>query len=230
MRFVRLIVAALLSVSASGCFESVGSKYPPKKNLNAFQKVTGEDVENDRARWDSLYSTRSFPYGKEPAEVLKSFLDVIPVGHALDLAMGEGRNAIFLAKRGFSVEGVDISEVALRRARKFARDNQVQIETINADLNSYAIRPNAYEVILNIDYLQRSLVPQIKRGLKSGGVVIFENLTIDQLDNPNSAGIRRDILLQRGELKELFKDFRILSYNESNDKINAKATLVAVKP
>jgi tellurite methyltransferase len=230
MRSILLVFLLLAPLSLTGCFESTGSKYSLKKNLNAFQKVTGEDIETDRARWDSLYTQSTYVFGKEPAEVLKSFVDVIPVGRALDIAMGEGRNAVFLAKRGFSVEGVDLSEVALRRARKLARENQVEIETVNADLNTYQIKPNVYDVIVNIDYLQRSLIPQIKRGLKSQGVVIFENLTIDQLSNPNSSGLRRDILLQRGELKEMFKDFRILSYNESNDGKNAKATLVAVKP
>ena len=217
----------------SGCFESTGSKYSLKKSLNAFQKVTGEDIENDRARWDSLYNQSnqgSYVFGKEPADILKTFIEKIPVGHALDIAMGEGRNAVFLAKRGFVVEGVDLSEVALRRARKLARENHVNIETVNADLNTYQIKPNSYEVIINIDYLQRSLVPGIKKGLKSGGVLVFENLTIDQLGNRNSSGLRRDILLQRGELKEMFKEFRILSYNESNDGQNAKASLVAVKP
>lgn len=157
-------------------------------------------------------------------------VDILPVGRALDIAMGEGRNAVFLAKKGFVVEGVDLSEVAIRKAKRLAKENKVEILTIAADLNTYQIKPETYEVILNIQYLQRSLVPQIKRGLKRGGVVVFENQTLDQLSLPNSSGVRRDYLLRAGELKELFKEFKILHYSEKNDGKQAVARLVAMKP
>jgi GMP synthase (glutamine-hydrolysing) B subunit len=75
-----------------------------------------------------------------------------------------------------------------------------------ADLNHYTIRPESYDVIVNINYLQRSLIPQIKRGLKKGGVVVYENWTVEQLKNTLEQHLRRDYLLEKGELRELFKD------------------------
>lgn len=191
--------------------------------------MTGDDVESDRSQWDQVYKTDGYVYGKEPAAVVVENVDILPLGRALDIAMGEGRNAVFLAKKGFAVDGVDLSEVAIRKAKRLARENKVEIATIVADLNAYAIKPEAYEVILDIGYLQRSLIPQIKRGLKRGGVVIFENQTTDQLKLPNSGGIRRDTLLNPGELKELFKEFKILHYSEKNDGKQAVARLVAMK-
>lgn len=217
-------------LNGSGCFESAGNKYTSKKNLNVLQRVTGEESESERERWDVFYSHGGGTFGREPAEILQKYVDLLPRnGKVLDLAMGEGRNAIYLAKKGFSVTGVDFSEAALRKAKQFLQEARVTAEFENADLNVYQIKPAHYDVILNIDYLQRSLIPQIKKGLKVGGVVVFENQTIDQLQILGSEGIRRDYLLQRGELKELFKDFKVIYYNEFNDGKNAKASLVAVK-
>jgi sensor domain CHASE-containing protein len=85
-------------------------------------------------------------------------------------------------------------------------------------------------VIVNIDYLQRSLIPQIKKGLKHRGIVIYENQTIDQLGNAQGKHLRRDSLLEKGELRELFRDFQILVYRETNDDSNARASLIARKP
>jgi SAM-dependent methyltransferase len=200
---------------------------------NAYQMVTGDDSEGDRRHWDKLYDTKSYVYGKEPSIFLREYLNVLNSfhgGRALDLATGEGRNAVFLAKKGFTVDGIDLSEVALRKAKRLARENGVLVTTIIADLTQYKIKPDSYNVILNFDYLQRNLIPQIKKGLKRKGIIIYENHTIDQLANLEGRNIRRDYLLNRGELKELFKEFEILFYRESNDGRNAKASLVARKP
>ena len=197
---------------------------------NAYQMVTGDDSEEDRKRWDKLYNTKTYVFGREPAAFVRDNIGVLPVGRGLDIAMGEGRNAVFLAKKGFIMDGVDISEVALRKAKRLARENHVSVNTINADLTTYVIKPETYVVILNIDYLQRSLIPQIKRGLKHHGVVVFENHTLDQLSNAPDMHLRRDELLEKGELKELFKDYQIMVYRETNDGKDAWASLVARKP
>ena len=200
------------------------------KGANAYQMVTGEDTEDDRQRWDTLFSTGVYVFGKEPAAFLKENVALLPLGRALDIAMGEGRNAVFLAKKGFSVDGVDISEVALRKAKKLARDNSTTINAFYADLNTYTIKPESYDVILNIDYLQRSLVSQIKKGLKKGGMVVYESLTVDQLKNAGGKALRRDYLLDKGELKQLFSDLEIVVYREHNDGKEARAQLIARKP
>ncbi len=225
-------IAALVLSSLPACKCGVSSPPPaPTKGTSVYQLVTGEDIEQDRSRWDSLYEkTQGYVFGKEPAEILKDTIDILPVGRALDIAMGEGRNAVFLAKKGFVVDGVDLSEVAIRKAKRLAKENQVTISTQQADLNAYVIKPETYEVIVNIDFLLRPLIPQIKRGLKRGGVVVFENMTVDQLKNPQSEGMRQDYLLKLGELKELFKDYQIVHYAETNDGKTAKASLIAVKP
>ena len=88
-----------------------------------------------------IYSTQVYIFGTEPAEFLKDHINRLPQGRALDIAMGEGRNAVYLAKKGFIVDGVDISEVGLKKTRLLARNNHVMINTIDADLNTYQIKP-----------------------------------------------------------------------------------------
>ncbi len=194
---------------------------------NMYQLITGENAEGDRSRWDALYKSQKYIFGTEPAQVLQNNLDLLPKGKVLDIAMGEGRNAVFMASKGYVVEGVDISAEALRKAKKLARTRHVTIQTINADLTNYTLKPESYEVILNIHFLQRNLIPEIKKGLKKGGVVVFENYLEDQLIyQPN---LRRDFLLKKGELKEWFKDFDILVYQEFNNGKEAVATLIAKK-
>lgn len=197
------------------------------KGVNAYQILTGDDSEDDRQRWDSLYNTTTYVFGKEPAAFLREHISKLTVGRALDIAMGEGRNAVYLAKKGFSVDGVDISEVALRKARRLARENRVSINTIVADLNSYVIKPESYDLIVNIDFLSRQTIPAIKRGVKKGGIVVYSNLTVEQLYNARGQQIRRDYLLGKGELRNLFRDFEILVYEENNDGKEARASLIA---
>ena len=200
------------------------------QGLNAYQMVTGDDSEDDRHRWDKIFSTTQYVYGKDPAPFLLENIHLFSNhGRALDLAMGEGRNAVFLAKRGYNVDGVDISEVALRKANRLAKEKRVGLNPILADLNSYTIESNAYDAILDFDFLHPNLIQQIKKGLKKGGILAFENYTVDQMQNYYGYPIRRDLLLKKGELRELFKDFEILVYKEYNDGKEAKASMIAKK-
>jgi SAM-dependent methyltransferase len=193
-----------------------------------FQKLTGDDTDSDKLRWDNLYrKNKGYVFGKEPAPFLVDALPVLPLGRALDLAMGEGRNAVYLAKKGFEVVGVDISEVAIRKAQRLSRDSHVHIKTVVADLNKYQIPPMSYDVIIVFYYLQRSLHEQIVRALKPGGVLVYQTYTLDQVKHDPAEN--RDYLLGKGELKTLFKDLEVVKYEETDDGNEAVASLIARK-
>lgn len=219
---ILLVIAVINPARADEVHPQSGSRYV---------RVTGDDVEDERSHWDSLFNTTAYVYGTEPFPFLRESIKYLPNGRALDLACSEGRNSVFLAKKGFDVTGVDYSDVALRKARRLAHENRVSIKTVNADLTDYAIKPESYEVIVNIDFLLRSLIPQIKRGLKHGGVVIYVGETEEQLKNEvGKASSHREPLLKHNELKDIFKDFEILVYRESDDGKEAFASLIARKP
>lgn len=149
----------------------------------------------------------------EPAPFLVENVALLPKGRALDVAMGSGRNAIYLAKMGFEVEGVDISSEAVSKAIALAKKAGVTIRAQTADLESkYQIEKGRYNVIICFNYLQRSLIPQIKDGLRRGGMVVYETFLIEQArwGKPKNP----DFLLRHNELLELFRDFRCLRYRE----------------
>ncbi len=149
----------------------------------------------------------------EPALFLVENIELLPKGRVLDVAMGSGRNAIYLAKLGFHVEGVDISPEAVTITLESARKAGVTIEAQMVDLESeYQIEKDAYDAIICFNYLQRSLIPQIKDGLRKGGVVIYETFLVDQAQwgKPKNP----DYLLKHNELLNMFRDFRCLRYRE----------------
>lgn len=168
----------------------------------------------DQKRWDRKYAEAC---GVGPPS---QFLEIIfsehgarlKPGRALDIATGKGRNAFYLAERGFVVEAIDLSEVALGEAKKEASARGLRVSFKQADLEHCELEEAAYDLILNFNFLSRSLIPKMKKALRIGGHVIFETYLIDQrvLGHPRNPAY----LLGHNELLDLFRDFRILHYRE----------------
>lgn len=149
----------------------------------------------------------------EPARFLVENVNLLPKGRVLDVAMGDGRNAIYLASLGFVAEGVDISPENIDKAQSSAGEKGVDIKAHVVDLEKDPyIQPGRYDVIICFRYLQRTLIPYIKNGLKEGGVIVYETYTIDQLQfgKPKNP----DFLLGHNELLNLFRDFYCIRYHE----------------
>lgn len=167
----------------------------------------------------------------KPSVFLEEKLSCLPKGRALDLACGSGRNAIFLAQKGCHVDAVDRSPEALEEGRKLAVSAGVRVDFIEADLEAFSISEKSYDLIINFNYLERTLVPEIIAALKPGGMLIFETFTVDQ---KNFGPPENELyLLKRGELKELFKELDILYFWEGvtkeEEKKKAVARLLAMK-
>ena len=163
----------------------------------------------DQKRWDERFGKKEFALGKEPNPFLKKHIRLFPKGRALDIASGEGRNAVFLAQHGFEVDAVDISERGLKKARKFARGKGVKIKTFLVDLDQYQIEKEQYDLIANFYFLKRRLIPRIKKGLKKGGKVIFETYLLEHRTLGTGGPKQAKYFLKPNELLGLFKDFRI---------------------
>ncbi len=191
--------------------------------------------EEDREIWNKRYNTEEYLFGKEPNSFLKEHMGILPKGKALELAMGEGKDAVFLAKNGYEVDGCDISEVAIKKAYKLAEENNVKINALVVDLEKYEIPGGNYDLIICFYYLQRNIIPQIKKGLKVGGMVVFETYTVDNLTlNKFQGGLpygpkNEAFLLKHNELLDFFKDFRVLYYREGVINGKAIASLIAQK-
>lgn len=169
---------------------------------------------DDRVRWDNQHLNS--PGTEPPSAFLRDMVesDAWPVlrGKVLDIACGKGRNAIYLAQRGFAVSALDISPVALAEGRQRAQQQDLSIDWRQCDLEAGALVSGDFDLMICFNYLQRSLFGPIRQALKPGGHVIFETYLMDQaaIGHPKNP----EYLLQYNELLDSFRGFRVLFYRE----------------
>ena len=154
--------------------------------------------------WDEYYSKPANLH-PEPATLLVEVAEMLPPGRALDLACGDGRNALYLAKLGWQVTAVDASEAAIRR---MGPHPALDARVADLERHEFAIQPAAYHLICDFFYLQRDLFPQIREGVRPGGVFTGAIHLIAPRHNPAFA-------LHPGELREEFAGWKILYYSEA---------------
>lgn len=138
-------------------------------------------TEEDRLKWDHRYAKGAYADRPWPSAILEDWVPQISTarkGHALDIACGAGRNALYLAERGYQVDAIDISSEALRRAGEAARRLGLEINWICADLESgdveNALPPGPCQLITMIRYVNAPLVPVLAERLAPGGYLIIE--------------------------------------------------------
>jgi SAM-dependent methyltransferase len=132
----------------------------------------------DSASWDRRYKGRELVWTAEPNRFLVAETETLAPGRAIDLACGEGRNAIWLAEREWEVIGVDFSEVGLRKARQLADARGVNVDWVAGDLLDYRPAPRAFDLVL-VFYLQvparerRPIVQAAAAGVAVGGTFLL---------------------------------------------------------
>lgn len=190
----------------------------------------------EKTRWDTRYLERPEAWTIADEFLVRScdqFLRERPAGVALDLAGGAGRNSMFLIERGWRVDLVDISEVALGMAKeKFQAVAGLpvagKLNAVQLDLNTANdLGQDKYDLIVVFYFLRRELFPALLAALKSGGMLIYRTYTIDRMNVPGGPSDPA-YLLQPGELREAFQSLQILYYNETKTG-KAAAELVAKK-
>lgn len=181
-----------------------------------YQHLSGVKVSSDsKTQWDQRYSRPTFIYGKSPAQFLAENYHYIPYeANVLDMGMGEGRNAVFLAQKGYKVTGIDISSVAVKKAHLLAQEFGVKFKGIVASLKDYKIAPQSFDAIICFYYVDRSLIEKMKSWLKPGGILIFEAHTVREKTNKRKEAMVDEFLLKEQELLKLFNGMRVLKYEE----------------
>ena len=132
----------------------------------------------DREEWNRRYAGRELLWTGEPNRFLVAETAALRPGSALDLACGEGRNAVWLAEHGWRTTGVDFSEVALEKARLLADSRGVEAEWIAGDLLAYRPEPRAFDLVI-VFYLQvpaaerRAVVRAAAEAVAPGGIFLL---------------------------------------------------------
>jgi len=141
------------------------------------------------------------------------FQPLMPRGRALDIAAGKGRNSIALARSGIHVVAVDWSETALSSLALIARREQLAIVPVIADLEkSLPFRPDSFDIVLNVSFLERGLFPSLMTVLRIGGMLLFDTFLIDQAASGHPRNPR--FLLGHYELSDLLSNMELIRYRE----------------
>jgi SAM-dependent methyltransferase len=107
----------------------------------------------EREEWNDRYAGTQLVWTAQPNRFVVAELEALPPGRALDLACGEGRNAVWLAERGWRVTGVDFSDVALAKARRLAAARGVEVEWADLDVRTWEPDPGTFDLVVVL-YLQ----------------------------------------------------------------------------
>lgn len=165
----------------------------------------------------------------QPSELLQCFSHLLPgTGLALDLACGNGRNTLFLARKGLTAIGVDRSRKSLAAGREAALHKNVKIELLQADLTALDLPHDLFSVLICFKYRDPNWYPSLRAALRPGGLFICETYTCEHvrygLSPRNPAH-----LLERNELLQAFGRWEIIFYREVCVG-RGVASLVARKP
>ena len=178
-------------------------------------------TKDDRAHWNRRFSDQPWP--TEPSPWLTSNRDLLPPpATALDVAGGTGRNALWLAARGWNVTIADVSDVALGFAAARAKELDVPLNTELVDLSSCRLPKGPWELVLLFHYLDRTLMAEIEAILTPGGLLVGSMATVASLERHERPPL--PYLLQAGEFPSLVGDLDLLIYEEGwqNDRCDAR--------
>lgn len=137
----------------------------------------------DRDRWNERYRQGAYADREHPSPWLVDCLPEAPMGRALDVACGAGRNALYLAERGYAVTGVDISGEALSRARRSARTRGLKVDWIERDLDTGPGVRGPFDLIVLVRYVDLALLRALCRELAPAGCLVLEEHLATERDD-----------------------------------------------
>ncbi len=170
--------------------------------------------------WDARYEAETYAYGTEPNAYFRQRLDALPSGRLLLLAEGEGRNAVYAAKRGWQVTAVDFSDEGRAKALRLALAQGVHLDYQVTDLTDLSwLRPGYYDAV---GLIYAHLPPADRRAvhaaagacLAPGGHLILEAFSVRQLGLPSGGPRTAEMLYEPATLAADFAGLSILENHE----------------
>jgi len=166
----------------------------------------------DRDKWNQRYAEDSYQKNN-PVTLLEDWLPKLPVGRALDVACGAGRNSLFLAQAGYQVDAIDISPEGLKQAEKKAGEQGLSINWIEHDLDEPYRYDRDYDLIIVMWYVNFALITRLCDCLAPGGYLLCEEhlITDQEVIGPTNLNYR----VAAGDLREAVSGLDVLFYQES---------------
>lgn len=196
--------------------------------------------------WNQRFSGQDYLFGRAPNAYLQSKAHLLPAkGSALCVADGEGRNSVWLASQGLTVQAFDISEVGVAKARRLAAESQVKVDFSVADCDQWNWAPESHDVVAAIfiqfadPQTRERLFAHMVRALKPGGLLILQGYTPRQLELKTGGPGQLSHLYTAELIREAFKELKtieLIDYeadlHEGSRHVGPSALLglVAAKP
>jgi SAM-dependent methyltransferase len=176
--------------------------------------VCPQDIDSrDRRFWNGKFSASETAFNRSPSRLLVDAIRGRKPGPAIDLGMGQGRNAIYLAQQGWQTTGVDLADVAVRQANQRALQLGVRLNGVVDSLDHFDIGSSRWDLIA-LFYVHAwyngtrpASTRRIVQGLRPGGLVVMEGF----------AG-RESYMFQPNELLRDFGGLKILRYEDLEDE------------
>lgn len=171
-----------------------------------------------KEHWDKSFSDKDYVYGETENEFINKMSGCIPKHSNIScFAEGEGRNAVYLAKNGHEVTAYDQSAVGLSKARKLAEEQSVTIETIEMDLTNEKVEENKYDAAIMVfghvpKKDQPYFIENIAKSVKSGGYIIFEVYSEEQINYGTGGPRSVDMLYDPVHILNWLKEYKFLHF------------------
>lgn len=166
--------------------------------------------------WDETYDDDAYAFGTEPNDFLKEMAHYLPPkSNLLCIAEGEGRNAVFLASKGFTVSAIDQSEIGQQKAMKLAEKQNVSFAYDVVDIRDYDMGKKKWDGIVAIfahtePDVRQHMLQSAKEGLKTGGVFLLEGYNAEQLNYGTGGPKEHYKMFSLAELKDSFNDYTLI--------------------
>lgn len=177
---------------------------------------------NENMNYNKIYKINGSVWENKVNSIILKALKFLKTKQALkvlDLGCGQGKEAFFLAKKGFDITAVDSSKIAIKQIKEKTRNNKLPINAIYCDAANYKIKNSEYDIIAAMNVMQFlekeevvNLIKNIKTSLKNNGLIVLSAFTTKDASRQSKKKLR--YYFKPGEMKRYFKDFKILYYSE----------------
>lgn len=179
----------------------------------------------DQEFWNRRYQSEDYVYGEEPNSFLKSSLESLPPGKIIFPAEGEGRNAVFAARKGWEVYAFDISFEGMKKATQLAKKYEVSIHYTCGGYADIEYESNSFDVIA---FIFSHLTPEVRtdyyikllKSLKPGGIVLLEGFHKEQIGKFSGGPPNKEMLYDETELQNDFGVLDDLKIERSDRVLN----------
>jgi tellurite methyltransferase len=172
--------------------------------------------------YDSKYSRKEFYWGLKPNNlVIGSLKYLVSNSKVLDLGSGEGRDSIFLAKKGFDVTAVDVFDIGIKKTEEFAKQHDLTIKTSVSNAASFLDNCSNFDAIYCLNVLQfsneeevKQTIEKIKLKTKPNGINVIASFIAEDKNKKELILSKGRYAFDKGELKQFYKDWKIFFYEE----------------